>query len=411
MKSIAKLFRTAVFAVATAALAVAVAFPVTSCRAPAAASQTLLPQALGWAAVAAGGVHTVAVTAGGQLWAWGFNEFGQLGDGTNESRNLPTRIGSAGNWASVAAGTVHTLAVTTDGQLWAWGENERGQLGLGDNENRNEPVRVNLPDGTPANWVFVAADGAHSLAITADGQLWAWGENERGQLGLGDNISRNEPARVGTMSDWIFAATGDSHSFAITAAGELWAWGWNNFGQLGDGTWTDRNAPVRIGIGAATNWAYVAAGGAHSVAITVEGEIWAWGLNASGQLGDGTEVMRNAPVPAGAPAGVAWASVSAGGVYTIAITTEGEMWGWGNNELGQLADGTTDDRNLPVRVAQGAGTAAAGTAAARWMAVSADWAHTAAITATGELWLWGHNDFGQLGNGTWENSYEPTRIN
>ena len=195
-----------------------------------------------------------------------------------------------GCYKTIAPGTYHTLAIKNDGSLWAWGYNYYGQLGDGTNTNRNTPVQI----GTATNWASISAGFYYSLAIKNDGTLWAWGYNTFGQLGIGNTTNQLSPVQVGTANNWASVSAGYQHSLAIKTDGTLWAWGYNNGGQLGDGTYTSRNTPEQIGT--ATNWANISAGGyfisnyryEFSIATQTNGSLWAWGANAQGQLGDGT---------------------------------------------------------------------------------------------------------------------------
>jgi uncharacterized repeat protein (TIGR02543 family) len=364
---------------------------------------TLYARWIIWTSVSTGYGYTVSIKTNGSLWAWGFNEDGQLGDGTTTNRNSPVRIGTATNWASVSVGDDHTAAIRTDGSLWVWGMNNFGQLGDGTTTNRNTPVQI----GTATNWASVSAGREHTIAIRTDGSLWAWGSNRIGQLGDGTTTSRNTPVQIGTATNWASVSAGGLHTVALRTDGSLWAWGFNSWSQLGDSTRTDRITPTLIeGVRGAGNWNWmsVSAGSFHTQAIGTDRTLWAWGENMSGQLGDSTTAPQtNRPTPTRPrQIGTAtnWASVSAGETHTVAIRTDGSLWAWGNNESGQLGNGTTTYRNTPVRI----GTAT------NWVSVSAGFNHTAALRTDGSLWTWGGNRSGQLGDGTTTQRNSPTQI-
>jgi len=302
-----------------------------------------------WASVSAGGSHTVGIRTDGSLWAWGWNNQGQLGDGTMgpvNYRNTPTRIGTDNNWTYVSAGSQHAVAVRTDGSLWVWGLNDQGQLGTG-TTGGFLPVPVQVQAGT--TWATVAAGGVHTVGIRTDGSLWAWGNNGQGRLGDGTTTLRNAPVRIGTANDWVSVDASATHSVGIREGGTLWAWGNNANGRLGDSTTTNRTAPVQIWAG--TTWTSVSAAG-HTVAIMENGTLWAWGLNANGQLGNNTSGTGDHPWPTRVRTvtDVHWASLSAGGGYSVAVGTDGTVWGWGLNWDHQLGDGTMTDRQTQIRI-------------------------------------------------------------
>ena len=313
----------------------------------------------------------------------------------------PVPVSGTG-WISVAAGggnipgysVGHTVAVRADGTLWAWGGNCHGQLGDGTIIDRSTPVQI----GTAANWASVAIGHFHTLAIKTDGTLWAWGCNFFGQLGDNTRINRSSPVQIGTDTNWASVTTGRWHTVAIRTDGTLWTWGANSHGELGDGTTTNRSTPVRIGI--AANWVSVATGRLHTVAVRTDGSLWTWGYNSWGQLGDGTTTNRSTPVRIAAETN--WAYVAAGDFHTVAIRTDASLWAWGTHSPVQLDDGTIANPSTPVRIGTDTNWASVATGVSN--------AHTVAIKTDGSLWAWGDNCSGQLGNGSHTWHHVPVQI-
>ncbi|MCL2609009.1 MAG: hypothetical protein FWD94_03790 [Treponema sp.] len=349
-----------------------------------------------WDSVSIGlglGGHTAAIASNGTLWTWGSNDRGQLGNGTTTGRDLPARIDMKTSWASVSVGEAHTAAIRTDGSLWSWGWNSKGQLGDGTTTSRNVPAQV----GTAKDWVMVSAGKENTAAIRKDGTLWVWGSSANGYLGNGGGREQHEPVRVGTATDWAYVSAGANHIAAIRKDRSLWAWGLNSKGQIGDGTATTRNVPTLIGD--ATNWASVSAGELHTVAVQTDGSLWSWGSNEHGQLGDGTTTNRNVPVKIGPL--YTWTSASARGNHTVGTRTDGSLWSWGLNGSGQLGINTVDRKTSPEQIKEPKDN---------WRSVVAGQAHTAAIQADGSLWTWGNNQNGQLGDGTRLRRTVPAQI-
>jgi len=274
------------------------------------------------------------------LSAWGLNNYGQLGDGTTTDANLPVTVAS--NVVAGAAGGNHSLFVTADGTLWAMGLNVFGQLGNGTTISTNRPISV------ASNVVAVAAGLYHSLFVKMDGTLWAMGYNGAGQLGNGTNnggfIPVPNPTPVSVASNVVAVAAGDEHSLFVKADGTLWAMGYNNYGQLGNGTTINTNRPVSV----ASHVVAVAAGNDHSLFVKTDGTLWAMGRNLEGQLGNGTTINTNLPFSVASNV----VAVAAGAFHSLFMKTDGTLWAMGYNYYGQLGNGTTDNSSLPVSLPQ-----------------------------------------------------------
>ncbi|MEA2974330.1 MAG: trimeric autotransporter adhesin [Actinomycetota bacterium] len=318
-----------------------------------AAAVAVAGAATGQTAVAAGWYHSLAVNPGGTVSAWGWNYYGQLGDGSTVTRTAPVAVPGLTGVTAVAAGVAHSLALKSDGTVWAWGMNGYGQLGDGTTTDRRTPQEVPGLTGV----VAVAAGGYHSLALKADGTVWAWGWNGAGSLGDGTTTDRSTPTPV-ALPPVSSIAAGANHSLAVISDGTVRAWGWNAFGQLGSGTTTRSAVPLAIpGLSGVQR---VAGGGDHSLALMADGTVRSWGWNGVGQLGDGTTVDRLTPVAVSGLSGMA--GVAAGYAHSVAVKADGMTSAWGWNYYGQLGNGTTTTATAPVAVTGlgHAGTVAAG---------------------------------------------------
>ena len=351
-----------------------------------------------WDSASMATTRSFAIKKNGELYGWGDNNGGQLGDGTTTNRTTPTRIGTESDWSTVAAGVFHTLAIKTNGELYAWGSNVEGQLGDGTKTSSSTPKRI----GTSSNWRYIAAGEQHSLAINASGQLYAWGDNQYGQLGDGTNIDRSTPQRIGNAANWTSISTKANHTLALNSSNEIYAWGLNSYGRLGDGTRINKNKPARVGT--ASNWVNVSAGGSHSTAVNSLGEIYTWGYNSAGQLGDNSTATRTSPVKIYETmnnSGIKWKSVSAGMDHTLAVNENNELFAWGYGASGQVGPGNISFVNKIVRKI---GTST------NWSTVIGGGFSSMALNSNNELYAWGRNRDGQLGDGTTANRSAPFKI-
>jgi alpha-tubulin suppressor-like RCC1 family protein len=350
------------------------------------------------AMISAGGSHTCALTASGGVKCWGYNGQGQLGDGTTTDRSTPVDVVDLTSGVSaVSAGGSHTCVLTTSGGVKCWGSNYSGQLGDGTTDNRSTPVDVaGLSSGVRA----VSAGMNHTCALTNSGGVKCWGSNYYGQLGDGTIDNRSTPVDVvGLTSGISTVIAGGFHTCALTTSGGVKCWGNNYYGQLGDGTTDNRSTPVDV-VGLTSGVSAISAGGDHTCALTTSGGVKCWGSNYSGQLGDGTTDNRLTPVDVtGLTSGIK--AVSAGGMHTCALTTSGGVKCWGDNFVGQLGDGTTNNRSTPGDIVDLINVASI---------ASSKGNHTCAVIPAGGIKCWGENFSGQLGDGTTANRSTPVDV-
>jgi alpha-tubulin suppressor-like RCC1 family protein len=330
----------------------------------------------------AGDGYTVAIATDGSLWAWGLNNWGQLGDGTTTNRSRPVQISADTDWVSVAADS-HNIAIRADGSLWAWGRNHFGQLGDGTTENRARPVQI----GTDTDWASVATVFDTSFAIKEDGTLWHWGERRSfvaDPAGPGSWPFRRSysviPVQVGSDTDWAGVSASPSRGLAIRTDGTLWVWG-----DL-DGKFSFE--PLQLGEEA--DWVSATIGSGRALSIKADGSLWDW------RNADFTTPNNAVPTQIGVD--TTWAMVTHIFMNVAAISTDGSLWTWGSNRWGILGDGTPQSaigRPIPVRVREGA-------------SVSLSSHHMVAVCTDGRVWTSGSNRSGQLGRRDDSDGYSLT---
>jgi alpha-tubulin suppressor-like RCC1 family protein len=421
----------------------------------------------GIVAIAAGEAHSLALGSDGTVWAWGTNALGAVGVPLDSNPDVMTPVQSSGleQIRGVAAGTSHSLAVGLDGTVWGFGSDVTGELGNGGGALQLAPVLVpNLDtvsgicartfhcyalradtsmwgwgsaglgetgDGltsttvqTTPTWVAysslvvgIAAGGASGLALLNDGvgdwALYSWGQDTVGQLGQnlppgvwGPGPVAFPPSLPPTFVV-IAVAAGENHGLALGQVdGDVWSWGWNGSGQLGSGIVGNASSPVQVmtagggGLVPLVGMSALAAGSNHSLALKSDGTVWAWGDNTLGQLGFGTPPgVSNQAVQVPGISDVT--AIYAGGNHTLALKSDGTVWAWGNNSNGQLGvSPATAFRTAPAQVAGLSGI----------VAIGAGLNHSLAVGTDGTVWTWGSNSQGQLGDGTMVDSSSPAAV-
>jgi len=367
-------------------------------------------------AVASGGFHTIELKTDGTVWAWGSNEFGQLGDGTTIDSPAPIQVSGLTDVTAITGGSSHTLALKTDGMVWAWGYNAAGQLGDGTSIDSPAPIQVSDLTDVAA----IAAGNIDTIALKTDGTVWVWGYNPNGILG----VETTEECRFGSM-DWTCAptpvqvsgltdvtaiASGENHFIALKSDGTVWTWGSNAYGQLGrtEDNLYNYHIPTQV----LTDVIAIAAGSTHTIVLKTDGTVWAWGSNEYGQLGNGTRILRT-PTPVQVSGLTNVTAIAGGGNvgwlasgHTIALKADGTVWAWGDNNSGQLGVTTTEICEIYVGIGRTVGssyslfcstTPVQVNTLTDITAIAAGQFHTLALKTYGTVWTWGDNKYGQLG--------------
>lgn len=401
--------------------------------------------------------HTCALTAGGVLKCWGYNNYGQIGDGTAVNALRPVAVANLSiPVAEVSAGMEHSCARASGNRIHCWGRAAHGRSGIGDTQVPASVTRPLAVSGLPAPPVKLslrlltacavtqigsascwganesgqigddllpivptlvqhagprdvaglsvgvsetATGGQHACALKSNGTVWCWGSNVAGQIGDQTTIARYAPVQVVGIANAVQIATGLSHSCARTAAGAIWCWGLNTSGQLGIGT-TSNSLQAVMAVGLNADMIDLSAGDSHTCAVRNDGKVFCWGLNTSGQVGDSTLINRSSPTQVNDGFGI-YARVAGGGTHSCGVTTTGQAKCWGADARGQLGDGggaAITPRPSPAEVA---------TLSSGVVRLAAGRDHNCVLRDTGALQCWGYNASGQLGDGSVAQRTQP----
>ena len=304
-----------------------------------------------WQQISCGRYSSFAIKSNGTLWSWGNNWNGQLGHGNTTTISSPLQVGSDTDWYQVTEGHTNqmwTMAIKTDSTLWAMGKNTNGQLGLGDTTNRSVPTQV----GSDAVWGAVKQAGNSTIGLRRDGTIYGWGLNTTGSSGTGNTTQYSSPVQIGSADDWVEIGGGYNHGLAINSSGELFRWGQNV------STWPsggDRTSPEQEG--SLTNWGRHSTRTDHPIAHQVwmamgfvksDGTLWTWGYGSWGKLGHGNTTNYNVPTQVGGLSN--WTKIEMGSLHGAALKQDGTIWTWGRGGVGALGHNNTSDRSSPVQV-------------------------------------------------------------
>ncbi|TVP86104.1 MAG: hypothetical protein EA375_02250 [Acholeplasmataceae bacterium] len=372
--------------------------------------------------VSLNGSHSAVLTSLGRIFTWGYNAFGQLGDGTTEHRYTPIEITSQFGLVidetiiHVALGGFHSTVLTSAGRVFTWGRNSSGQLGDGTTTDRHAPTDITHQFGlvVDESIIQISLGTRHSAASTSAGRVFTWGNNVYFELGDGTWTHRNTPTDITAGfglsggETIIQVSLGFRHSAALTSEGRVFTWGDNGAGSLGDGTNTDRIVPTEItahfNLELNEMIIRISMGNGHSSALTSDGRLFMWGYNPSGQLGIGTTTNINIPTEVAGhlilQAGETFIQISLGDFHSAALTSTGRLFTWGWNNSGQLGNGTTTDNfasnPLPIDITSNLDLLGHETV----VQVVLGGSHSSCLTSTGRVFVWGSNTYGQIGDGT-----------
>ncbi|MFA6866250.1 MAG: hypothetical protein WCR54_01905, partial [Clostridia bacterium] len=349
--------------------------------------------------IACGSCHSCAITADNRLYTWGNNSDGQIDDNSYTNALVPKNIYLSGTkCAEIACGKNYTLALTNNNNYYAWGNNDYGQLGDKTTTCCKEPKNIVMYGGV--KFIKIACGETNSIAISTDNNLYVWGNNKESQLGNGNTYNANCPQNTTLKGIAISKiASGAAHALAVSNTGKLYSWGNNDNGQLGDCTTQESNLPQQI-ILSGEKFNKIAIGETHTIALSDEGELYAWGNNSNGQLGLNSNLSYDIPQYIDVP-NVKFSEVACGTDFSIALSNVGDLYVWGKNDKRQLGDNSTVDVNAPKKLEF---------ENVKFSKIACGDSHITALSTTGEIYSWGDNTSGQVGVGTTETINLPQKL-
>lgn len=353
-----------------------------------------------------GGIyHTVGLfsTAGtpGTAWGWGGNQWGQLGDNTIVSKSTPVSVlGAAKTFCKIDATFRTTLAIDKNGKAWGWGYNFYGEIGDNTTVSKSTPIAVL---GATKTFCKIVGGGFFSSALDKNGKIWTWGRNNVGQLGDNTIVNKSTPVSVvGAAKTFCDISTYGYHMMALDNNGRVWCWGDGLYGALGDNTAVSKRTPVSV-LGAVKTFCKIFASSSTSLAIDKNGRVWSWGFNGYGQLGDNTATNRSTPVSVLGTVKT-FCKIALSDTAVAGIDKNGKLWTWGWGGAGELANNSNGPVNsvlTPIAISGATKT---------FCNVFGSYQTMHAIDSNNNLWGWGYNLYGQLGDNTVLSRLTPVRI-
>jgi alpha-tubulin suppressor-like RCC1 family protein len=354
--------------------------PTDPSAAPTASAPAFATAALTFLSVSAGYDHTCGVAIDHRAYCWGHNQDGALGDGTTTDRSTPTPVSGGLSFLQVTAGQFYSCGVTTTNRAYCWGQNRNGVHGDGTQDTHWTPVPVR------GGLLFrvVRAGDLHTCGITLTDETWCWGLNRSGQLGDGSsNFSHKRPVLVFGGRVFRQVDPGGANTCGATTGNRGFCWGSGTFGQVGAGDYFEHRTPKAISGG--LSFSQVLTGTSHSCGVTTANRAYCWGTQEAG-------FKTNTPAPV--PGAVAFSLIAPGALYTCGVNPANRVYCWGENEEGQLGDGTRNNHAAPAPVADDHQFKGVSTGSRYYQS------HSCAVTTTGQAYCWGHNGYGQVGDGT-----------